>query len=94
MRPRVLVLLTGLVVLLTFTAGARAAPYFPSGLTQVSGASPFASCTADAGQVGTVFVGSEVEPWIAVNPTNPSNIVGIYQQDRWSNGAARGMRNR
>jgi hypothetical protein len=86
-----LVLLTGLVVFFTFTAGASAVPYATSGLTQVSGSSPFASCTADTGQVGTVFVGSEVEPFIDVNPANPSNIVGIYQQDRWSNGAARGL---
>jgi hypothetical protein len=61
-------------------------------LTQVSGTSPFASCTADdvAGQTGTVFPNSEVEPWIDVNPTNTNNIVGMWQQDRWSNGGARG----
>jgi hypothetical protein len=61
-------------------------------LVQVSGTSPFADCAADnvAGQSGTVFPNSEVEPWIAVNPTNRSNIVGIWQADRWSNGGARG----
>jgi hypothetical protein len=61
-------------------------------LTQVSGTSPFAACTADdvAGQTGTVFQDSEVEPWIDVNPTNEANIVGMWQQDRWSNGGARG----
>jgi hypothetical protein len=36
------------------------------------------------------FAGSEVEPWIEVNPTNPDNIVGFYQQDRYSNGGAKG----
>jgi hypothetical protein len=63
-------------------------------LVQVSGAAPpqIADCTADnvAGQSGTVFRNSEVEPWIDVNPMNPSNIVGMWQQDRWSNGGARG----
>jgi hypothetical protein len=61
-------------------------------LVQVSGVSPFAGCTADdvAGQSGTVFPDSEVEPWIDVNPTNTSNLVGMWQQDRWSNGGARG----
>lgn len=55
--------------------------------------SPFATCLADAplGQSGTVFTGSEVEPWAAVNPNNPDHIVASWQQDRWSNGGARGL---
>lgn len=62
-------------------------------LVQVSGADPFASCTADdvAGQPGTVFPNSIVEPWVDVNPTNPANIVAGWQQDRWSNGGSRGL---
>jgi hypothetical protein len=63
-------------------------------LVQVSGTapSPFTGCTLDnvADQSGTVFPNSEVEPWIDVNPTNASNLVGMWQQDRWSNGGARG----
>jgi hypothetical protein len=53
--------------------------------------SPFASCTADAGQVGTNFPNTEVEPWVDVNPTNAKNIVAAWQQDRWSNGGSRGL---
>ena len=62
-------------------------------LTQVSGTSPFAACTADdvLGQPGRNFRNSEVEPWVDVNPTNPRNIVGGFQQDRWSNGGSRGL---
>jgi hypothetical protein len=62
-------------------------------LVQVSGASPFLDCTVDgvAEQSGEVFLNSEVEPWIDVNPTNTDNVVGIWQQDRWSNGGARGL---
>lgn len=62
-------------------------------LIQVSGRSPFATCTADnvASQSGTVFLHSEVEPWIDVNPRNPKHLVGAFQQDRWSNGGARGL---
>ena len=61
-------------------------------LVQVSGTSPFAACTADGvpGQSGEVFLNSEVEPWIDVNPTDEENIVGMWQQDRWSNGGSRG----
>src|ERR671934_1217964 len=55
----------------------------------VSGLSPFASCTV--GGPGTNFVNSEVEPFVAVNPANPNNIVGVFQQDRWSNGGSHGL---
>src|SRR5437867_4161758 len=56
-------------------------------LVQVSELSPFAACTADnlSNQPGTNYPNSEVEPRIAVNPTNANNAVGIWQQDRWSN---------
>jgi hypothetical protein len=62
-------------------------------LEQVSGTSMFADCTADLWQfqVGTVYHDSEVEPWVAVNPVDPLNVVATWQQDRWSNGGARGL---
>src|SRR5438067_1346690 len=59
-----------------------------AGPVDVSGLSPFASCTV--GGPGTNFVNSEVEPFVAVNPANPSNIGGVFQQHRWSNGGAHG----
>jgi len=34
---------------------------------------------------------AEVEPYFAVNPTNSSNLIGIWQQDRWSDGGAHGL---
>src|SRR5919198_2982985 len=55
----------------------------------VSGPSPFAACTV--GGPGTIYVNAEVEPWVAVNPTNANNIVAVFQQDRWSNGGAHGL---
>lgn len=72
---------------------AWAGPFTVDRLTLVSGPSPFASCTADnvAGQPGTNFLNSEVEPWVDVNPINSLNIVGGWQQDRWSNGGSRGL---
>jgi len=88
-------LISGAIVLLTVMAvsGASAGSYSSTAPVQASGVSPFAGCTADnvAGQVGTNIPNSEVEPWIDVNPTNANNVVGIYQQDRWSNGGARGL---
>jgi hypothetical protein len=67
-------------------SGATIAPTPPS---LASGPSPFAACTV--GGPGTVFVNSEVEPWVAVNPTDPNNVIAVYQQDRWSNGGAHGL---
>lgn len=57
----------------------------------MSGPSPFSGCTADAGQSGINYAGSEVEPWVAVNPANGNNLVGAWQQDRWSNVGSRGL---
>jgi hypothetical protein len=80
--------------------GLWAGPFTTGALVQVSGSSPFASCTADdvAGQIARdptgqrrVFLNSEVEPWVDVNPTNPANIVAFWQQDRWSDGGSRGL---
>ncbi len=42
-------------------------------------------------QTGNLFKNAEVEPYIAVNPRNPLNLVGVWQQDRWSNGGAQGL---
>src|SRR5207237_4622240 len=34
---------------------------------------------------------AEVEPFVAVNPANTSNVIGVFQQDRWSNGGSHGL---
>jgi hypothetical protein len=36
------------------------------------------------------FADTEVEPFVAVNPINPDNVVGVFQEDRWSDGARTG----
>ncbi|HEX8374999.1 MAG TPA: hypothetical protein VF606_07450, partial [Geminicoccaceae bacterium] len=62
-------------------------------LTRVSGGrSPFADCAADrAGrQEGELFRATEIEPFVAADPRNPNNLLVGHQQDRWSNGGARG----
>ena len=59
----------------------------------ITGASRFEGCIADGpiAQPGDAVVGSEVEPWAAVDPNNPDHIVASWQQDRWSSGGARGI---
>jgi hypothetical protein len=59
-------------------------------LTLVSGPSPFAPGCEGAPQTGTVFRNAEVEPWVDVNLADANNLVGNWQQDRWSNGGASG----
>jgi hypothetical protein len=57
----------------------------------VSGATPFTANCDGGVSAATVYASSEVEPFVAVNPVNPDNIIGVWQQDRWSNGGARGV---
>jgi hypothetical protein len=84
------------VVALVLASTASAGPYTLSSTALASGPSPFTGCTADhaADQIAagsTLYPNSEPEPRADVNPTNPANIVGAYQQDRWSDGGARGL---
>jgi hypothetical protein len=73
---------------------APASPFTAGDLVQVSGASPIdPACIGDANASPTArnFFNSEVEPYVAVDPSNPLHLVGAWQQDRWSDGGARGL---
>ena len=60
-------------------------------MIRVSQASPFpAGCGSDPAGV-TLYEDTAVESYEAVNPANPSNVIGIWQQDRWSDGGAHGL---
>ncbi|MGH2577290.1 MAG: hypothetical protein ACRDG9_06010, partial [Actinomycetota bacterium] len=76
------------VSLLVVVAVAGATPQAASPPVEVSTTNPFAACPPDG--AGVNFPGSEVEPWIELNPTNPANRIAVYQQDRYSNGGAKG----
>src|SRR5256885_10739230 len=97
--PRSLTLILAATVTLAIPAAAGwAGPGSVGPLQQVSGASPFAGCTADsvAAQSGTVFPNSELEPSIAAsavdrNGDGAPDVVAGYQQDRWSNGGSPGV---
>jgi len=63
---------------------------------QVTGADPFATCTKDnvhrqETAFGSVlYPNTAIEPWVAVDPTDQSRLLVGHQQDRWSDGGARG----
>ncbi len=89
MRNRKPVLFTTAAALVFWMAALPAGATTVAPLTLVSGPSPYANCTI--GGPGTNYVNAEVEPWVAVSPVNPQNIIGVWQQDRWSNGGAHGL---
>jgi hypothetical protein len=84
-RGAVLAGVLAAVVIAPATAAAAVDP-----LTLVSGPSPFAEGCEGAPQTGTVFRNAEVEPWVDANLADEDNLVGNWQQDRWSNGGASG----
>jgi hypothetical protein len=77
-------------------SSAGAAPLTVAPPTNISIPSPFpAGCgkAAEGSVPGTNFnyENSEVEPWLAVSPTNPNDVAGMWQQDRWSDGGSHGL---
>jgi hypothetical protein len=85
--------------LVTGVAVASANTYTTTGPTLASGASPFVAGCGGSGEgfhtpsevPGVNFLGTEVEPWVEVNPQDPLDVVGFFQQDRWSDGGAHGL---
>lgn len=77
--------------MLALASSASPAAAVSSTATLISGPSPFAACTVSFGTGGTLYPNAEVEPYVAVNPANSSNLIGVWQQDRWSDGGARGL---
>lgn len=99
MRKKTLPIQIAIVLTALATVGALtalASAFTAGDLVQVSDVSPFGApdnCGNFPGTIpapGTLFLNSEVEPWVVVNPTDADNIVAFWQQDRWSNGGARG----
>ena len=66
-------------------------------LVQVTGADPFASCTADnvhqqeTAYGSVLYPNTVIEPWVASDPTDPSRLLVGHHQDRWNDGGARGL---
>ena len=71
------------VAMCTVAAVGTVAPF------RVSAESPFAPGCERTPAIGVNYMNAEVEPFLAVNPTNARNLIGVWQQDRWSSGSAR-----
>ena len=94
MRSRTVIRLLALASAFTLAMVAPAAGgvFTRSPLQVVSVSSPFAGCDISGlAAGGTNFLNAEVEPWVDANPTDPDNLIAVWQQDRWSNGGARGL---
>jgi hypothetical protein len=83
----------GLLLAVVTAGSAKAAP-----ATQVHGLSPYPNPGGCHGAVqsGTLFVNSEMEPWVGDNdnPTataDPDSLIGTWQQDRFSSGGSSGL---
>ncbi|MET8446824.1 sialidase family protein [Streptomyces sp. NPDC005209] len=61
-------------------------------LSKVSHGDPYADCTIGARSPDSVvYPGTEVEPYLTVDPRDAKRVVTVFQQDRWSDGGARGL---
>jgi hypothetical protein len=58
---------------------------------RVSGFSPLAPGCDGLPATGVLYRGAEVEPMLARNPADPNHLIGVWQQDRWSDGGAAGQ---
>ena len=77
---------------LTPALGAIQQPSVPASGDSAFGPAP---CNKQP-QTGTLYLNSEVEPWLDVDPTSADDsdgpdFIGVYQQDRYSDGGARGL---
>ena len=58
---------------------------------RLSGFSPLAPGCDGVPVTGVLYRGAEVEPMLARDPADPNHLIGVWQQDRWSNGGAAGQ---
>jgi BNR/Asp-box repeat len=58
---------------------------------RASAPTPYAPGCSGTPDTGMLYTNAEVEPFASVNPRYPLNVIGVWQQDRWSNGGSRGL---
>ncbi|MFO1071031.1 MAG: sialidase family protein [Geminicoccaceae bacterium] len=97
MRAKVLATWLGVMASVALAAAAEAGPTLGPAYAVSARTSPFAGCTRDdvKGQEKALdavnYPNSEIEPWVEVNPRDGANLIAGWQQDRWSDGGARGL---
>jgi hypothetical protein len=77
--------------LASMVVGATGATAAVDPLVPASGPTPFAANCNGFPQTGTLYPNAEVEPYIASDPAHPASVIGVWQQDRWSNGGSNGL---
>jgi hypothetical protein len=90
MRRRLVFASMAVVSIALWTAVPAGAAVADPGLVRVSGSSPFAGCRVPL-VGGVLYRQAEVEPNVSANPARPNNLIGVWQQDRFSNGGALGL---
>src|SRR4030081_258564 len=88
-----------LLTLVTACGGGGGGGTMPAGpppltsVTQVrvSQASTFSAGCDGVPASGTLYTDTAAEPYLAVNPTSPMNLISAWQQNRWSGGGAQGV---
>jgi hypothetical protein len=83
--------MTSLALAAQAQSPARPSTQAPDFTFKASAPTPFAADCNGVAQEGTLYPNSEVEPFVAVNPRYPLNLIGVWQQDRWSNGGTIGI---
>ena len=58
---------------------------------RVSQLSTFSAGCDGVAATGTLYTNTAAEPYLAVNPTSPMNLISAWQQNRWSDGGAQGL---
>src|SRR5437588_3819530 len=90
------VLATAAVGAAVIAGSATAAPLTVTPPTRISIGTPFSPGCGGPTE-GSVpganfnYANAETEPWLAVSPTNPNDLAGFWQQDRWSDGGSHGL---
>ena len=90
MRRRLVFVSMAVVSIALWTAVPAGAAVPDQRLVRVSGSSPFAGCRVPL-VGGVLYRQAEVEPNVSANPARPNNLIGVWQQDRFSNGGALGL---
>ena len=73
-------------------APAQGPPAFTSvSQVRVSQMSSFTPGCDGVPSTGTLYTDTAAEPYLAVNPLSPANLIAAWQQNRWSDGGAQGL---